>query len=200
MYPQTHTHTHAHIHRHTATHLNHFHAQFVCALFFNMLLHNAAHYSALQHTTYCNTLQRTATHYNALQHITAHCNTLQRTATHYSALQHTASAKHCKTQHHTWMISMRSFRGHSFSTKKSSVFWIFPIFSLVLALDAWCSSPSYMSMCSVLQCVAVCCRVLQCVAVCCSVLQCVVARPAICQYVHIIHVNYSCQYPYILYT
>jgi len=29
------------------------------------------------------------------------------------------------------------------------------------------------SVCSVLQCVAVCCSVLQCVAVCCSVLQCV---------------------------
>jgi len=29
------------------------------------------------------------------------------------------------------------------------------------------------SVCGVLQCVAVCCSVLQCVAVCCSVLQCV---------------------------
>jgi len=34
-------------------------------------------------------------------------------------------------------------------------------------------SPSSLTFCSELQCVAVCCSVLQCVAVCCSVLQCV---------------------------
>jgi len=33
--------------------------------------------------------------------------------------------------------------------------------------------PVFGSMCSMLQCVAVCCSVLQCVAVCCSMLQCV---------------------------
>jgi len=42
---------------------------------------------------------------------------------------------------------------------------------------------SVLSVCSVLQCVAVCCSVLQCVAVSCSVLQCVAMCCSVLQYV-----------------
>jgi len=48
------------------------------------------------------------------------------------------------------------------------------------------SAKAYMnSICSVLQCVAVCCSVLQCVAVCCSVLQCVAVCCSVLQCVKV---------------
>ena len=90
---------------------------------------------------------------NTLQHTATHCNTLQHTATHCNTLQHA------------------NLTGYQ---------WCFAFLSQApRSCDA---SHSMLSVCSLLQCVAVCCSLLQCrqkesavqcVAMCCSMVQCV---------------------------
>ena len=100
------------------------------------------------------------TRFSALQP----CDTLQHTATHCNTLQHTAT--HIAVQAFTEIL-------HTFKHEQAR--HAEPPTGTRLCGAVCCS------VCSALQCVAVCCSVVQCAAVCCSALLCVAACCSVLQ-------------------